>query len=605
MTRSALALALLALALLAGCATTDHSRTLARFAQLEDHRVGAGEIASHLSSENAGVRGAATLALGRIEDPASLGPVTRVLEDGDHRVRRIAAFSLGQLGDPGAEAPLLARLRVEAHPAVMVELWRALGRIGGEAAIAAARSSRDEMRPTAIVAAGIVAKRLGIAIDWLEGAGGGEDPEVRAAVLYAASRAKVVPEWAPGLAGRSLSSPSASERDAAVRVLGRGAGSGAAPAAQALGSPALSAHQRAVLVAGLKGVDSAAKAVHGAGLAALQRPLSAEIHVALAAAKVVGEPLAIQAQEALNAARVVAGPAPSKALVRRLEAAICAGGGRCPEPTKAEALERLEKPTPADLARALADPDRPLNAVAADRAAKDGVRAAAVLEALNGAWERAFEARDYEVAQSVLKALARLGPGASTASLLQASGSTNLALSRLARKILAERKVPVSAPARLIPLFDDAAFERYRVPPGPLRIAIHTEVGAIDLEMLVGWAPRTVQSFARLAREGFFDGLTFHRVVRHFVIQGGDPRGDGWGGPGFTLRCENNPVPYTSGTVGMALAGKDTGGSQWFVTHSAQPHLMGRYTVFAKVAKGMEVVDRIIPGDRIERVEIR
>ena len=133
---------------------------------------------------------------------------------------------------------------------------------------------------------------------------------------------------------------------------------------------------------------------------------------------------------------------------------------------------------------------------------------------------------------------------------------------------------------------------------------ILTARGRIKIELLPQDAPITVDSFVTLARKGFFNGLTFHRVVPNFVIQGGDPRGDGEGGPGYQIRCEVNTRPYTSGAVGMALSGKDTGGSQFFITHSPQPHLDGGYTVFGRVIGGMEVVDRIERGDRIRRVEI-
>jgi len=106
-------------------------------------------------------------------------------------------------------------------------------------------------------------------------------------------------------------------------------------------------------------------------------------------------------------------------------------------------------------------------------------------------------------------------------------------------------------------------------------------------------------SILRLVRGGFYRGLTFHRVVPNFVVQGGDPRGDGWGGPGYTLRSEFSTVRYGRGTVGMASAGKDTEGSQFFITHSPQPHLDGRYTVVGRVLRGMDVVDALRVGDRI------
>jgi len=104
-----------------------------------------------------------------------------------------------------------------------------------------------------------------------------------------------------------------------------------------------------------------------------------------------------------------------------------------------------------------------------------------------------------------------------------------------------------------------------------------------------------------LGIEGFFDGLPFHRVVPEFVVQGGDPRGDGTGGPGWEVRDEINLLRYARGTLGMALSGPDTGGSQFFVTLSPQPHLDGGYTAFGRVAAGLEVLDRIEQWDRIVR----
>ena len=133
---------------------------------------------------------------------------------------------------------------------------------------------------------------------------------------------------------------------------------------------------------------------------------------------------------------------------------------------------------------------------------------------------------------------------------------------------------------------------------------VTTDKGKFTIEFVPAEAPLTVDNFIRLANQHFFDNVRFHRVVPNFVIQGGDPRGDGNGGPVYQIRCEINEVPYTRGAVGMALSGKDTGGSQWFVTHSPQPHLDGGYTVFGRVTEGMEVVDRIARGDLIRSVQI-
>jgi cyclophilin family peptidyl-prolyl cis-trans isomerase len=135
-------------------------------------------------------------------------------------------------------------------------------------------------------------------------------------------------------------------------------------------------------------------------------------------------------------------------------------------------------------------------------------------------------------------------------------------------------------------------------------VYIETEKGTIEIELDVLDAPLTSDNFMTLARRGYFDGLAFHRVVPNFVIQGGDPRGDGDGGPGYTIRDELNQEPYVRGTVGMALAWRDTGGSQFFITHSPQPHLDARYTVFGRVVAGMEVVDRITQWDVMKRVRV-
>lgn len=129
-----------------------------------------------------------------------------------------------------------------------------------------------------------------------------------------------------------------------------------------------------------------------------------------------------------------------------------------------------------------------------------------------------------------------------------------------------------------------------------------TTKGSFTIQFLPEVAPLTVDNFVQLAERDFFNGQSIPRVVPNFVIQAGDPRGDTNGGPGYQIRCEINEVPYERAAVGMALSGKDTGGSQWFVTHSPQPHLDGGYTVFGRVILGMDVVDNISRGDVIRRV---
>jgi len=135
---------------------------------------------------------------------------------------------------------------------------------------------------------------------------------------------------------------------------------------------------------------------------------------------------------------------------------------------------------------------------------------------------------------------------------------------------------------------------------------IETPRGVIEVEFYPQHAPVTVNNFVFLAREGFYDGVAFHRVIPDFVIQGGDPTGTGRGGPGYRFEdeCRGNPLVHERGVLSMANAGPGTNGSQFFITHSPQPHLNGRHTVFGKVVAGLEVVDAIRQGDRMERVTI-
>ncbi|HMD89578.1 MAG TPA: peptidylprolyl isomerase [Anaerolineaceae bacterium] len=135
---------------------------------------------------------------------------------------------------------------------------------------------------------------------------------------------------------------------------------------------------------------------------------------------------------------------------------------------------------------------------------------------------------------------------------------------------------------------------------------IETNKGNIELELFPQHAPKTVNNFVFLSHEGFYNGVTFHRVISNFMIQGGDPTGTGTGGPGYHFEDEfkGNPLVHETGSLSMANAGPNTNGSQFFITHSPQPHLNGKHTVFGKVVKGQEVVNAIRQGDVINKVVI-
>ena len=172
------------------------------------------------------------------------------------------------------------------------------------------------------------------------------------------------------------------------------------------------------------------------------------------------------------------------------------------------------------------------------------------------------------------------------------------------------RDAPSSADAQIRPAPTTLAPDVYAAtrlvsPPTSTQVFLDTDRGTIQIELAVNDAPLTVENFISLARKGYFNGLSVHRVVPDFVIQDGDPRGDGEGGPGYSIRDELNQRPYLRGTVGMALdPWPDTGGSQYFIAHSPQPHLDAKYTVFGRVIAGMDIVDKIQQWDVIRTVRV-
>ena len=144
-------------------------------------------------------------------------------------------------------------------------------------------------------------------------------------------------------------------------------------------------------------------------------------------------------------------------------------------------------------------------------------------------------------------------------------------------------------------------------PKKTYRAVVESDKGNIELELYPQHAPNTVNNFVFLAREGFYDGITFHRVISHFMIQGGDPEGTGRGGPGYRFEDElkGNPLRHETGGISMANAGPNTNGSQFFITHSPQPHLDGRHTVFGKVIEGQAVVNAVEQGDLMVKIEVK
>ena len=205
---------------------------------------------------------------------------------------------------------------------------------------------------------------------------------------------------------------------------------------------------------------------------------------------------------------------------------------------------------------------------------------------------------------SILDALAKQKSAAANDAIKTALGSPDYLVRRRAVNLLKENGAGdfSSRIGTVKTRNKDVDYRRAIARTGKVSTTIVTSKGAFTIEFLPDEAPLTVDNFIKLGRVGYFDGQTIPRVVPNFVIQAGDPRGDQNGGPGYQIRCEINEAPFDRAAVGMALSGKDTGGSQWFVTHSPQPHLDGGYTVFGRVISGMDVVDKIVRGDTIRRV---
>ena len=135
---------------------------------------------------------------------------------------------------------------------------------------------------------------------------------------------------------------------------------------------------------------------------------------------------------------------------------------------------------------------------------------------------------------------------------------------------------------------------------------IEMDKGSITIELFEKDAPKTVANFEKLINEGFYNGITFHRVIKGFMAQGGCPNGNGTGGPGYSIPCETkgNPNVHERGSVSMAHRGPNTGGSQFFIVYEPQPHLNGIHTVFGKVIEGMDIVDQFNQGDIMNKVTV-
>ena len=226
---------------------------------------------------------------------------------------------------------------------------------------------------------------------------------------------------------------------------------------------------------------------------------------------------------------------------------------------------------------------------------------------LAGAYARGDADGSYVARVAALEALSKYGGDEAKEVLRRALSDRDWPVRLRAAEFLrtlGEANAEPLRPATLRQPLDFFASAEFLSPKYSPHAFFETRLGTIEVELNVVDAPVTSHTFIELARAGFYNGLRVHRLVPTFVIQAGDPRGDGQGSPGYTIRDELSPIPFVRGTIGMATGGRDTAGSQFFIALSPQPHLDGKYTVFGRVVNGFDVLDRISPWDVIERVRV-
>jgi cyclophilin family peptidyl-prolyl cis-trans isomerase len=281
-------------------------------------------------------------------------------------------------------------------------------------------------------------------------------------------------------------------------------------------------------------------------------------------------------------------------------------------PAALTAFARLAPPDAVKVLSSRLIAEDPVVRAAAARALaslKPAVASPAPGAALAAAYTFGQKDTTYVARAAALDALADLRVPEAAPTLTEALSDKDWAVRVRAAELLARLDPASDAVDRIRPAPTGRESADYRAtrltaPAVSTQFFVDTDHGTIHAELAVLDAPLTVDAFVTLARRGFYDGVSIHRVVPNFVVQGGDPRGDGEGGPGFTIRDEPNQRSFVRGMVGMALDWRDTGGSQFFITQSPQPHLDAMYTAFARVLSGMEVVDRLQVGDVIRRIRI-
>ncbi len=588
-------------------------RQMAAFALgLLGDRSASDALIAALGDPEAVVKGSAAEALGLIGDPAAAEPIARMATqvadvgalaqvaanganaDEDVRDTPAAAFRLG----------IFALVRLKAYPALASAVLDASGQPRVHWwPVAYALQRIDD--PRAFTALAVLVKD--------------EHPYTRAFAAKGLGGLKnrdAVPLLAPLVAA-----PERAVAVEAIRALGRIGDPAGAPPLLAIiqagtppkGDPTL----RIEAVAAMGGVGAGASGVFDTLLDLLADSNPLVRAAAIASLAQVDRDGFVTTLSALDpdadwrvraALASVLGTLPPEAGLARLRAMLADADKRVIPPV----LESLAKIAPPDAGAVMIEhlkADDPMVRAAAADALGELKPLEGAPPALADAYTLGQRDPEYAARVSAISALAKFGAAAATPVLMTALADREWAVRLRAAALLKEFDPSSNAESQIRPAPAASGVDFYEAahvvdPPVSTSAYIDTDRGTIQIELAVLDAPITVESFVTLARKNFFDGLSFHRVVPDFVVQTGDPRSDGSGGPGFTIRDELNERPYLRGTVGMALDGPDTGGSQFFITHSPQPHLDAKYTVFGRVVDGMDVVDALQPGDVIRGVRI-
>jgi cyclophilin family peptidyl-prolyl cis-trans isomerase/HEAT repeat protein len=563
---------------------------------------------------SAKVRASGATALGRLRDPVGSTTILTLLDDPDMSVRAAAALAAWKFTNPEPFLDaLLANLSVE-DAGVRFASAYALARL----------SSASTAPPSS-----------GAPVGQLSEAG-----VARAKTALVARVADVEPEVRMQVA-RGLSSPRAGEEFAVVGTLSKDRNPGVrVNAVRALGFPGVPIKpylERALTDSDQDVVRTAIEAIGKVGGEQAVEALT-PLLVKLEKGWLLQAAFAALAQvEPMQAPSLVSGLLVNPDPVMRASAAAIIAAQRDPAAKGAATplLHDADARVQAVAIPIVVEQDGSLSTLLSGLfTAHDPVVRAAVAEAVGGRFatpQPAAETRDELFAEleeiwvaseadklpdaklSVVDAVAKAGKDEKTrAALSLALADRDIVVRRRAAArymdVYGEDRSKDVGPASDRPLADYVRIVRWSLLPHTAVITMQrpgSQTGRFSLALDASAAPMAAWNFADLAGKKSFDGLKVHRVVPNFVVQDGDPRGDGFGGPGYSIRDEFNPLPFAAGVLGMASDGKDTAGSQWFITLSAQPHLDGRYTSFGRVTEGLrEIVSQVRPGDTVVTIVV-